>query len=159
MSDDPLTDAPRLLARRPDEALPSDRTRRLVAGVVALGCVSVLAVAAGLTPSGEGHGTHEQLGLEPCGFLSATGLPCATCGMTTSWTHAAEGDYLSAFATQPFGAVLALLTSMVFWLALHVAVFGSRIGEAASRTLSDKVAWYAVGGLALGWVYKIVVMA
>ena len=149
----------RLLARRPDEVESSEGMRRFVAGVVALGCFGLLATASWLTPSGEGHGTHEQLGLEPCGFLAATGLPCATCGMTTSWSHAASGDYLSAFKTQPFGATLALVTAMVFWLALHTTLFGSRIGEAASKVLSDKIVWLGVGGLALGWAYKIVVMA
>ena len=155
---DEPTDTTRLLARREDERLPSDRLRRLTAGVLALGCFALLAVAAGLSPSADGHGTHEQLGLSSCAFLATTGYPCATCGMTTSFAHAAHGSYVTSFLTQPFGMVLSLLTASTFWLSLHVAAFGSRIGEATSRVLSDKVVWWAVGALLLAWVYKIVVM-
>ncbi len=157
-----MTDTPsstRLLARRPDERPPSDRLRRLASGSLALGCLAILTVAAGLSPSGEGHGTHEQLGMDPCGFLATTGYPCATCGMTTSWAHAADGHYVTSFLTQPFGLVLVLITAMVFWFALHTAVYGSRISEAASKVLSDKLVWFGVGGLALGWGFKIVMMA
>ncbi|NBO19844.1 MAG: DUF2752 domain-containing protein, partial [Proteobacteria bacterium] len=40
-----------------------------------------------LTPDARGLGTHEQLGLPPCGFYLWYGLPCPSCGMTTSWPH------------------------------------------------------------------------
>ncbi|MCA9610613.1 MAG: hypothetical protein KC619_33690, partial [Myxococcales bacterium] len=40
------------------------------------GPLAVLVTAAMLTPSPEGHGTHTQLGLPPCGFLVYTGYPC-----------------------------------------------------------------------------------
>lgn len=148
----------RVLVRRPDEAPASRRFARIGSGALALGCFALLAVAAGLSPSAEGHGTHTDLGLADCGFLQTTGYPCATCGMTTSFAHAAEGQYVQSFLTQPFGMVLAVITSGVFWLALHSAVFGSRIGEAASQTLSTKVVWWAMGALVAAWVYKIVTM-
>jgi hypothetical protein len=146
----------RPLARRPDEARPTAPGGRIAAGVLALGCFSLLAVAAYLSPSAEGHGTHEQLGLAPCSFLDSTGFPCATCGMTTAFAYAAEGDYLTSFHTQPMGMTLALLASTVFWLSLHSALTGSRIGHAASTMMSNRIAWYAIGALVLAWVYKIV---
>ena len=30
-------------------------------------------------------GTHQQLGLPPCNFVTLTGYPCPACGMTTSF--------------------------------------------------------------------------
>jgi hypothetical protein len=42
-----------------------------------------------------------------CPFLAATGLPCATCGMTRAFVHAAHGEMGRALAVSPLGAVLA----------------------------------------------------
>ena len=66
---------------------------RLRAGLVALGSLAVLGIAAGLEASDEGIGTHTQLGMPPCMFREATGYPCMTCGMTTSFSHAAAFAY------------------------------------------------------------------
>ena len=44
-----------------------------------------LVIAAALSPSNAGHGTHRQLGLPACGWQTNMGLPCPTCGMTTSF--------------------------------------------------------------------------
>lgn len=136
-----------------------ERFPRVAAALLALGCLALLAVAAGLTPSGAGHGTHEDLGLEPCGFLATTGFPCATCGMTTAFAHAAEGQYVQSFHTQPFGAALAVSTAALFWLAAHAAITGSRLADAASGFMSQRVIWLVLGALVAAWVYKIITMA
>jgi Protein of unknown function (DUF2752) len=36
--------------------------------------------------------THRQLGLPPCTFYEKTGLPCPSCGMTTSFALLIRGD-------------------------------------------------------------------
>ncbi len=65
---------------------------------------TVLAVARwGVHPDPSGHGTHTQLGLPPCGFLVATGYPCAGCGMTTAFAHMVRGQVLRAVAANPAG--------------------------------------------------------
>jgi hypothetical protein len=127
-----------------------------MAAFVAAGCLSVLSIAAWLTPSTEGHGTHRALGLPECSLVTIFDTPCPTCGMTTAFSHAADGSYLTALTTQPLGAVLAATCAAVFWMVLHTAVFGSRLGVLAASLLGGKL--LLVGGAALvaAWVYKII---
>ena len=82
---------------------------RLVASIVGLLAVVLTGFLASVAPDGRGHGTHEQLGMEPCGWPMNYGIPCPTCGCTTAATQVVHGDLLGAFVTQPFGAVIALL--------------------------------------------------
>jgi hypothetical protein len=128
---------------------------RLLAGSVAAGCLTLLIVAASLTPDAAGHGTHQQLGLPPCGWLLATGYPCPTCGMTTAFAASAEGNFLTAFVTQPIGALLAVATAVVFWIALHIAAFGSRLGSVVARLWRPRWLWIFAGAWAASWAYKI----
>ena len=141
----------------PRPAIPATlpAAERVAAGVVAAACPALLALAAWLTPAAEGHGTHEQLGLPPCGWLVVTGHPCPTCGMTTAFALAAEGDLAGSFHAQPFGLVLALGTAAGFWISLHVAVTGSRAGRLAAKLLQPRVLWLAAGAWGAGWAYKI----
>lgn len=126
-----------------------------MAGLLAGGCLALLIVAAVLRPASDGHGTHTQLGLRPCTWTMYFDAPCPTCGMTTSFTHAADGAFLDSFLTQPLGFVLALGTSITFWGSLHVAVFGSRLGRYAARLGRPKVFWSLGGAAAAAWAYKI----
>jgi len=90
-----------------------DRAAALaVAGVVGTAVV----VMACVHPDARGIGTHEQFGLEPCGWPVAYGIPCPTCGCTTAACHLVHGHLFTAFQVQPFGA-LSMLVSML--LGLH----------------------------------------
>jgi len=129
---------------------------RVFALLLAIGCAVVLSVAAWMSPSSAGHGTHTQLGLAPCGWMMKYGTPCPTCGMTTSWARAAEGNLAAAFVTQPFGSLLVVLTAAMFWGALYVAATGSRLGVAATSMLRPSVLWTLAGMAAAAWVYKLV---
>jgi len=135
---------------------PPRTTARIVGAVLALGCFGVLGIAAALSAEAEGHGTHQQLGMPPCMWAERFDIPCATCGMTTSFAHAADGDLVGSFINQPMGAVLAVLTACVFWGASHVAFTGSRLGEMAGRLVGGKL--LIIGGIlmVLAWVYKII---
>lgn len=131
------------------------RGGRALAAVVACVCLTLLVLAARLTPSPAGHGTHRGLGLPPCGWVIAFDKPCPTCGMTTSWAHAANLDFLGALRAQPLGAALALLTTVIFWGAVHVVLTGSRLGAVGATMATPRALW-ALGGLAaLAWAYKL----
>ncbi len=135
----------------------SSRTfrRRLIALVVGLATAGVLAVAAWLEPASHGVGTHEQLGLPACGWVIVAGMPCPTCGMTTSFAHAADGHFLRAFLTQPMGCLLAIATAMALIVALHVLVTGSALGLVFARLWTRRSGWALAGLVVLSWTYKI----
>jgi len=136
----------------PAVAPPAERA---IAGGIAAACFSLLAIAASLTPEAAGHGTHQQLGLPPCGWVLAAGYPCPTCGMTTAFAAAADGDFAAAFVTQPMGAILAVATAAAFWCSLHVAVFGSRLGRLCGTLVRPRWLWIFAGAWAASWAYKI----
>lgn len=97
---------------------------RLAALAAALGCLAPLVTAALLTPSARGTGSHTALGLASCQFLARTGLPCPTCGMTTSWTWFVRGNLAASLYVQPMGTVLAVLAVCCFWAGLYIAITG-----------------------------------
>ncbi len=128
---------------------------RLGAGFICAGSLGVLVVASILDAAPEGHGTHEQLGLTPCAWPLMFGAPCPTCGMTTAFAHAADGDGLGALWTQPFGAGLALMAAAAFWGAGHVAVTGSRVGRVALAAVTPRLIGIAALLAGAAWVFKL----
>src|SRR5271169_4317146 len=83
---------------------------RIFAVAVSLACLTPLVIAALIQPSPSGLGTHTQLGLGACSFQQVTGIPCPSCGMTTSWAWFARGNLIASLWVQPMGTVLAFLT-------------------------------------------------
>jgi hypothetical protein len=86
-----------------------------------LGLAVVFAVAWHLDPyradgSPRRMGTHEQLGLPPCSFKVATGLPCPSCGMTTSFAFLVRGDVGNSLRANAVGTLLAVFfAALVPW--------------------------------------------
>jgi ABC-type glucose/galactose transport system permease subunit len=121
---------------------------------VALGCLGVMLTAARLTPNPSGMGTHTALGLQACGFYQRTGLPCPTCGMTTSFAWFARGNVAASLYVQPMGTLLATLTVAAFWICLYIAFTGRpvyRMGFIAPEYLFWPL---LIGGL-VAWAWKI----
>lgn len=104
----------------------------------------------------DGHGTHQQLGLPPCGWVIAFDAPCPTCGMTTSFAHAAAGDPIAGIVNQPMGGLLAVATAMVFVGAAHAALFGVNPGPLLKPLRRPLSLWVGIGSILASWVYKIV---
>lgn len=128
---------------------------RLLALGVGLACLAVLLVGLCLKPSPAGVGSHEGLGLAPCNFEQRTGLPCPTCGMTTSFSHFSHGQWLASFYVQPMGMVLAAAAAAVFWAGLYIGL----TGRPAHRLLRFIPArYYLAPALVLAiaaWAWKI----
>ncbi len=102
------------------EALPGKRRRRprldlwvrAALVVIALGLIGVFAIAIALDPYKDGKvwlaETHRQMGLPPCTFKDITGLPCPSCGMTSSFALAIRGDLVNSLQANWVGTLLAL---------------------------------------------------
>jgi Protein of unknown function (DUF2752) len=96
---------------------------------LALGLVGVFGLARWLDPYEEDgtprrDSTHMQVGLPPCTFLEITrkrfggeGIPCPSCGMTTSFALLMRGDLVNSLRANYAGTALALLCLVaVPWL-------------------------------------------
>lgn len=106
---------------------------------------TVLAIAARLSPDPRGFGTHESLGLPPCGFLATNGYPCMTCGMTTAFANMIRLDVAAAWRANPMGIALFLLT-------VAAALFAARClkdGTDPLRPLRHPKAPHAVIGMSI----------
>ena len=128
---------------------------RVVAFLVSFACLSLMIVAAHLTPNPSGMGTHTQLHLDQCQFALRTGLPCPSCGMTTSFAWLSRGNFPAAIYVQPMGAMIALAAIVTFWAGLYIAA----TGRAVYRLLSLGPSRYYVPGIValavLAWAWKI----
>jgi hypothetical protein len=62
--------------------------------------------------------------LYPCGFKQRYGLPCPSCGMTTSTLAFARGSILESFYIQPAGALICSVLLITAFFAFLIAVFG-----------------------------------
>lgn len=69
-------------------------------------------LASRLDPDPRGYGTHQRLGLPPCSLRMMFGIPCPSCGMTTSFAHFTRGAWGSALRANSGGALLALFCAL-----------------------------------------------
>ena len=81
--------------------------------------VAVTTIAAVLSPSKDGHGTHQQIGLPPCGSVVLFERPCPGCGMTTSFTHFVHGQFAESFQVHPFGFIGYIVFTVSAWVTLY----------------------------------------
>lgn len=132
-------------------------TGRLACLAIAAGCAYVIATAFILPPSPNGVGTHREMGLFPCAMLATTGVPCPSCGMTTSFSWFYKGNLVASLYTQPAGALLAMLTAIALIMATYQAITARPIHRML-RVLPIRPWLIAgVGVLAAAWVWKIAI--
>jgi hypothetical protein len=135
-----------------------DRTNvRVKASILILVAAGLLAVSAWLTPDPQGFDTHTQLGLARCGWPAAYGIPCPTCGMTTSFALMVRGRVFRAFLVQPLGALLALATIAALPFGIHALATGRSWRLNTYRCTPLRIIF---GGVLIGlaaWGYKILV--
>jgi hypothetical protein len=134
---------------------------RLWSAFLLLLFVPMLGIGLYLNPSPAGLATHTQLGLPPCGFYTEYGWPCPTCGYTTAVSHVAHGQWLTAIATQPGGA-------MVGFLAVACVILGT-VGLTTGKWYGPSFFWFAWNRwriliwtlivILVAWGYKILIMS
>ena len=140
----------------PERASKPVLTRRLAWGGIAAAAVTVLAVAAWLEPSASGHGTHTQLGLPPCGFLTLTGFPCPGCGLTTAFAHGVRGSLVQSAIANPLGLAMFLLTCLAVPVGFLGAVRGWSFERIADRVSLHQWALVLAGAAVLVWTARFV---
>lgn len=150
----PLT-PPRVSDWRESERVADIRLRRRAGAVVFVAAAALLAVATYLQPSATGMETHRQLNLPPCGWVTGFGIPCPTCGMTTAFAAAADGDFIASIRAQPLGFLLALATAASVAVSAYVVVTGSAIGGHFLRMVTPRFGWWMLVALVLAWLYKV----
>ena len=137
------------------QAAPLANYERLLVAGLAMGLLSMLAVAAVLTPSPTGLGTHQQLGLPPCSTRWLFGIRCPGCGMTTSWAWMMKGNGWRSFQSNAGGAIFCILAIWAAPIAAYVAWLGK----------GTRSAWFSRYGLMalvlalivtiVDWIYRI----
>ena len=101
---------------------PLGRTGRVLLAAWSLLLLSGFAVALWLEPDARGYGTHQGLGLPPCTVRVLFGIPCPSCGMTTSFSHFVRGQLILAAQANAAGALLAIVCAIQIpwsWLSVY----------------------------------------
>lgn len=139
-----------------DSLLPLEDFRvRIFVLLGGLGLLALLATARWLTPDVRGLGTHEQLGLPPCGFYLWYGLPCPSCGMTTSWAWLTRGEIFQAVRQHFGGALLGVYSLLLGTWAVISAVRGRWLGGwPSSLTWAVKFSVLTLAIL-ITWIVKL----
>lgn len=123
-------------------------------GLITLATIT-LAIARALNPSAKGYGTHQQLGLPPCVFFKLTGIPCPSCGLTTSFAHATRLHLYQSLITQPFGLIACGLA--VISIPLCAFLIWRRIAwkDAIGARGVHAMFYFLLVIYLLSWLYKI----
>jgi hypothetical protein len=128
---------------------------RILAACVSIGCIAVLITAVFVRPNPTGMSTHTALGLARCYFLDTSGIPCPSCGMTTSFAHFVRGNIAASLWVQPMGTSLGLGAALTFWAALYIAVTGKPVHRLMRIVPSVYYVLIPMGVGIAGWAWKI----
>ncbi len=122
-------DETEVLTPTPRRRKPVHRWIRFVLLMLVACWAAVFFVATQLDPYDEkgkarAMETHRQLGLPPCTFKVVTGLPCPSCGMTTSFCLLVRGDVWNSLKANFAGTSLAVIGLLFIPWALASALLG-----------------------------------
>jgi hypothetical protein len=118
---------------------------RVLLAMLGLVLTALLLMAFFLQPDKRLYGTHQQLGLPPCSFYYAFGIPCPTCGMTTSWAFLMRGEILASLHANAGGTLLALSAILAAPWSLLTAIRGRHFARMPN---GRSISW-TFGGIAV----------
>ena len=130
---------------------------RLLCLIAAVPTGAIWFIGSWLNPNDGPLGIERQLGTPRCGFYAKYGVPCPTCGWTTSVSHLYHGQIFQAFTTQPAGAIFGLVMLLSFSVFLGGVLTGAWLGPDPQWLVAKRyrlVGW-CVLILALSWGYKV----
>ena len=113
-------------------------------------------LAARLEPDPRGFGTHQRLGLPPCTFRALFGIPCPSCGMTTSFAHLTRGHLRQAAQASIGGTVLALLCAAQVPWCWWSAFQGRLVGVSHPTKGLLSLLFVVIGVSAIDWLFRII---
>ncbi len=131
--------------------------RRVLWALLALSSVALLVVAAMIEPDARGFGSHTQLGLPPCGFLTLTGLPCPGCGLTTAFAHGIRGQWWLAASANPLGLALFFAVCASIPVGAVAAFRGWSLDALVDRLSLHRWALAVAGCALFVWVARLAV--
>lgn len=162
LPDDTPPGAPSAAAEAPPArvsvvAAPTRATmgERLTLAILSLGAIALLVLASLIAPDPSGVGTHQKLGLPPCGLYEVTGVPCPSCGMTTSFAHAVRLEPFAALRAQPLGFLLACGALVTALLGPALALRGARVFGRLPEGIAARSGWWLLGAIVVAWAYKL----
>ena len=141
----------------PETSVRKFRGVRLAGLLTAAPCWAILAVGLSLTARSKGDGTHTQLRLPACRMMVVDGVPCPTCGLTTSITAASHGDFGASARANVFGTFLFFAFILVGSAGILQAVAGRDILGRIFRRRSWLFCGILITGVLAGWAIKLAI--
>ena len=134
---------------------PLNRSQQVMLCAAALGVIIGFAVGRSVEPDPRGYGTHQQFGLPPCTFQTVFGIPCPSCGGTTSVALFTRGEWMKSFLANPAvftGSLMAVL--FVPWAG--ISSWKRRLLGVSKPSLTCLLLMSAVCAIALGqWAVRL----
>ncbi len=90
--------------------------------------------------------------------MTVTGIPCPSCGLTTSFAYLVHGSVARAFEAQPFGVILYGVLCAGFGTSFVAVVRRKRLSEILEARWMESLQFVLLAVLVLAWAYKIVAM-
>ena len=131
------------------------KVTRLLWGLLLCAAVAVLVIARVLHPDPSHLGTHVQLGLPPCAFLTWTGLPCPTCGLTTAFAHMARLEITMAARAHWLGPLLFTVTIAALPLCAFACVRALPFAIVIKRLRLAPLAAIIAAAATVGWFARL----
>jgi hypothetical protein len=145
----------------PPPAPPARPWVRFVLIGIGIGWLAVFGVAAWLNPYRDGmalrEATHRQLGLPECNFKRWTGMPCPSCGMTTSFALLVRGDVANSVRANFAGTVLALIGMIYIPWSLASIWLGRWLGVRKLEPWIIRLVFVWVALMLIRWAAVLVV--